>query len=62
MPFASLNGRTLPNAEHSCAGHFASIFFDARAFYYTVLLVSHLAPVLMQSALLFEFLSFLYCP
>jgi PhoPQ-activated pathogenicity-related protein len=30
--------RVLPNAEHSCAGHFASIFFDARAFYYSLLL------------------------
>lgn len=33
--------RVLPNAEHSCAGHFTSIFFDARAFYYSILLVSH---------------------
>ena len=38
-------GRTLPNAEHSCAGHSASIYFDARAFYTTILLVSHLAAV-----------------
>ena len=32
--------RVLPNAEHSCVGHFTSIFFDARAFYYSLLLVS----------------------
>jgi PhoPQ-activated pathogenicity-related protein len=30
--------RVLPNAEHSCAGHFASLFFDARAFYYSIML------------------------
>jgi PhoPQ-activated pathogenicity-related protein len=30
--------RVLPNAEHSCAGHFTSLFFDARAFYYSIML------------------------
>ena len=34
------HNRALPNAEHSCAGHFFSLFLDARAFYYSLLLVS----------------------
>ncbi|KAL5496935.1 hypothetical protein EMCRGX_G013313 [Ephydatia muelleri] len=30
--------RTLPNAEHSCAGHVMSLILDARAFYLSILL------------------------
>ena len=36
----TFNYRTIPNAEHSCTGHFISIYFDIVSFYFTILLVS----------------------
>ena len=34
------HNRTLPNAEHSCAGHFTSLVLSLRTFYLSILLVS----------------------
>ena len=32
--------RTIPNAEHSCAGHATSLMLTARSFYLSLVLVS----------------------
>ncbi len=33
--------RMLPNAEHSCAGHYTSLIFSVRAFYLSILTVRY---------------------
>ena len=38
--------RILPNAEHSCAGHEISLFFDMRSFFLMVVQVSRSLPAL----------------